>query len=151
MKYYLCSVSTCKHKRTGYRFCSVNCWDAHLGYANHREAWAEENTTPSKAEFIAEQAVESGDRPPLKKVFSPSMSALSGVAESIRAPAKDGPPETLVVVSRVKDIVKARGGDFSASQCFIDAVSAIVHRETLKAIEKAKAAGRKTVMGRDVG
>ncbi len=45
-KYFLCSVSTCKHPRTGLRFCSVDCWDAHLPLARHREAWAEEAVAP---------------------------------------------------------------------------------------------------------
>lgn len=52
--YYLCSVSTCRSKRKGYRFCSVPCWDAHLGYANHRESWAEESKSPSLENFIKE-------------------------------------------------------------------------------------------------
>lgn len=46
-KYFLCSVSTCKHPRTGFQFCSTECWDAHLGYVNHRESWAEEKKAPA--------------------------------------------------------------------------------------------------------
>lgn len=46
-KYYLCSVSTCRRPRTGVRFCSPDCWDAHLGSARHREAWAEEAQAPA--------------------------------------------------------------------------------------------------------
>jgi len=44
--YYLCNVSTCNRKRTGLRFCSVDCWDAHLPDANHRSAWAVEERAP---------------------------------------------------------------------------------------------------------
>ena len=45
--YYVCSVSTCNRKRTALAFCSVECWDAHLPEARHREAWAEEQRAPS--------------------------------------------------------------------------------------------------------
>lgn len=48
--YNVCSVSTCNRKRTGLVFCSVECWDAHLGMARHRDAWAEDRTAPTKAE-----------------------------------------------------------------------------------------------------
>lgn len=45
-KYQVCNVSTCNRKRNSYVFCSVDCWDAHLPLANHREAWAVEETAP---------------------------------------------------------------------------------------------------------
>lgn len=44
--YQVCSVSTCNRKRTGMVFCSVDCWDIHLGMARHRDAWAEEKRSP---------------------------------------------------------------------------------------------------------
>jgi len=44
--YYVCSVSTCNRKRTGMSFCSVDCWDAHLGSARHKTAWAEDRVAP---------------------------------------------------------------------------------------------------------
>ena len=44
--YFACSVSTCNRKRTGLVFCSVDCWDAHLPTARHREAWAVEKVAP---------------------------------------------------------------------------------------------------------
>lgn len=47
--YYVCNVSTCNRKRTGLTFCSVECWDGHLGMARHRESWAEERTAPKSA------------------------------------------------------------------------------------------------------
>lgn len=37
-KYWVCNVSTCNRKRTGLQFCSVDCWDAHLPEARHRDA-----------------------------------------------------------------------------------------------------------------
>lgn len=44
--YQVCSVSTCNRKRTALVFCSVDCWDIHLGMARHRNAWAEERRSP---------------------------------------------------------------------------------------------------------
>jgi hypothetical protein len=46
--YYACNVSTCNRKRTALYFCSVDCWDAHLPGARHRNAWAEEKRSPKK-------------------------------------------------------------------------------------------------------
>jgi len=45
-KHFVCSVSTCNRKRTGLAFCSVECWDAHLPTARHRDAWAVEKVSP---------------------------------------------------------------------------------------------------------
>lgn len=47
--YYLCSVSTCNRKRMPLCFCSVDCWDAHVPGARHRDAWAEENVAPPES------------------------------------------------------------------------------------------------------
>ncbi len=47
-EYHVCNVSTCNRKRTGVVFCSVDCWDAHLGAARHRTAWSEERVAPKK-------------------------------------------------------------------------------------------------------
>ena len=46
--YHVCSVSTCNRKRTALVFCSLDCWDAHLPDANHRNAWAVEERAPSR-------------------------------------------------------------------------------------------------------
>lgn len=157
--YYLCSVSTCKHKRTGFRFCSVPCWDAHLGYANHRDAWAEEERSPSRTEYEAEmRESEPGGggaqpREPVRKIVNSTATSapFTGPSSpsSVTGTGKQIKVETLVVVSRVKDLVRDQS-EFNASQCFIDALTQKVVTECLNAIEKAKVAGRKTVMGRDV-
>jgi hypothetical protein len=46
--YYLCSVSTCNRKRTTYRFCSPDCWDAHVADKNHRNAECIEESAPDR-------------------------------------------------------------------------------------------------------
>ena len=56
--------------------------------------------------------------------------------------------EILVVVSKVKKMIKEKVGMSTSASC-MEALSNIVERECLKAAEKAKQNGRKTVMDRD--
>ena len=53
-KHYVCSVSTCTRKRTGYVFCTVACWERHLPGARHRDAAAIESVSPSFEQWKAE-------------------------------------------------------------------------------------------------
>ena len=57
--------------------------------------------------------------------------------------------DILVVTSKVKKLVKEKG-DMNTSSKTIEVLSQAVERLCLKAIENAKADGRKTVMDRDV-
>jgi len=148
--YYVCSVSTCRHERKGFRFCSVECWDAHLGFANHREAWAEDKVSPSKLEYLKSVQSTEGERS-ASEVRSP-------IRKIVESHPKSGPPlssasipttETLIVVSKVKALIRDHAG-FNASQCFIDALTKVVADESARAVAHAKDAGRKTVMGRDI-
>lgn len=50
-KFWVCNVSTCNRRRTGLRFCSVECYDAHLPLMNHRESWALEVRAPGADEW----------------------------------------------------------------------------------------------------
>lgn len=133
--YFSCSVSTCNSKKLGLAFCSVPCWDAHLGFANHREADAVEERAPSHAE-AGETPSES---PPRRRVIVPSGSP-SQVSDDV---------DTLVVVSKVKKFIRDNS-EFSTSQCCIDALTDKIVDWCRQGIEHAKAAGRKTVMGRDI-
>ncbi len=56
--------------------------------------------------------------------------------------------DTLVVVSKVKAFIK-KNSDLNTSGAVAEVLSKIVERECIKAIEHAKAEGRKTVMDRD--
>ena len=56
--------------------------------------------------------------------------------------------ETLVVVSKVKELVKVE--DLRTSQEFIERLSACVEHFVKTAATSAKAAGRKTVMAEDL-
>lgn len=123
--YYICSVSSCQGKRTGLHFCSVECWDAHLGFARHRDAGALDAVAPTREKYLA--SLEDTPAPEAKKMDV----------------------ETLVVVSKVKQLIRDQS-EMNTSQCAIDALTQKVVQECRRAIDNAKVAGRKTVMGRDI-
>ena len=137
--YQVCSVSTCQNSRTGFTFCSVECWDAHLGVVKHRDSWAEERYSPRKEESPV-SPTNPGPPPQRRYVTAPAM-------ETSR-PAPEIMTDTLVVVSKVKKLINEQSS-FNTSQCAIDALTEKVVKECLRAIESARASGRKTVMGRD--
>lgn len=56
--------------------------------------------------------------------------------------------EVLVVASKVKALIKKQS-EMNTSASVMDALSKIVEREISRAIERAKADKRKTVMDRD--
>ena len=122
--YQACSVSTCAKSV----FCSVTCWDVHVPILNHKSAWAEENRSPSKAEATPEQ--------PVRRIIvsQPAASAMDH--------------EVLIVASKLKQYVKDKY-DLSTSANVMDALSREVRRLTDRAVEKARADGRKTLMERD--
>ncbi len=52
--YYRCSVSTCRTKSMPLYFCTMICFDGHLGFARHRDAYCEEEKAPSKEAYLRE-------------------------------------------------------------------------------------------------
>lgn len=56
--------------------------------------------------------------------------------------------DTLVVVSKIKTFIK-NNSQMNTSSSATDALTKIVENACLKAIEKARSEGRKTVMDRD--
>ncbi len=143
--YQKCSVTTCNSGKTALFFCSVPCWDSHLGVANHRSSEACEEYAPSRQEYLNElanesetQAAESTPQRRLVREAPVAARAVSGLPKT----------ETLVVVSKVKALIREQS-EMNTSQCAVDALTEVVVRESLRAIENARAAGRKTVMGRD--
>jgi len=164
--YYVCSVSTCNRKRTGLFFCSMECWEAHLPLARHREAWAVEETAPSLQAWQAMQG-SSGAGKSSAKPAMPSTSSLSAATGGssvapvqrrsggerrrvVDSPAKqsDAPQEVLVVVSRFKAYVKARHG-MNTSDGVFDKLSEELRRLADEASDHARLDGRKTLLDRD--
>lgn len=134
--YYVCSVSTCRQKKTDYVFCGLECWDRHIPVERHRgdTASAIEKRAPKVPEG------ESVENEPKRIVVSSSPSVARGDS------SVDG--EILVVVSKVKKYINDRSG-FNTSASAMDALTEHIKRECDKAILKAREAGRKTVMDRD--
>lgn len=131
--YQKCSVSTCRKSA----YCSVKCWDVHLPVMNHKSAWAEEEKAPK------EVYSESAEKPRRRIVANSKTNAP--VANSSGGQI---PKDILVVVSKMKAYIKAKA-DMNTSGDVSDVLSDYIRRECDRAIERARAEGRKTVMGKD--
>ncbi len=143
--YYVCNVSTCNRKRTALHFCTVSCWEVHLPVARHRESWAEERTAPSQQQAAREARDEAeGVRKPRRTI------AKTPPASGSSAPGRASEPmEVLIVASRLKEYVRAVSG-YNTSERVLGPLSEIIRSEMAKAIEKARAEGRRTVLDRDI-
>lgn len=129
-QHYICSVSTCNGQRTGYVFCSILCWDAHVPGAKHRDAGALERVAPK--------------REPVRKIVT---APLTGV----RPPATSkvsAPREILVVASKLKDYIRITA-EMNTSASVMDILSEFLRRECDEAVIRARSDGRKTVMDKD--
>lgn len=138
-KYFVCSVSTCNSKRTGYVFCSIGCFDQHIPMARHKSAGAEELRAPDKPENL----MEPGE--PRRKRIIPSQKKLS--EPSHKQKSKGG--EALIIASRLKDFVNSQS-EYNTSASVIDALSDHVRHVVMQAIDNAREDGRKTVMEQDL-
>ncbi len=160
--HYVCNVSTCNRRNTAFVFCSVSCWDGHLGIVRHRESWAVEARAPTRAEYERQQAAPQ-ERP--KRATTPSPPAEArrpaerstvivrkggGSASSAPAAAPDDalPQDTLIVASKLKQYVKAKAG-LNCSDRVLAPLSDAVRRLCDDAIRKATADERKTLLERD--
>ena len=151
--YWVCNISTCNRKRTGLIFCSVECWDTHLGVVYHRESYALERRSPSAAQWRREQGSSSGSRTAAR---SPQPARERSTARPPRrivpsssTPSDEGlPREILIISSKLKAYIRARS-DMNTSDAALDPLSEAIRRLCDKAIEKARRAERKTVLTRD--
>lgn len=133
-KYYVCSVSTCNGQRTGYVFCSVPCFEVHLPGARHKDAAAIEMRAPNKADV---------QREPTRKIIA----SPAAVQPSTRGKSPI-PKDVLIIASRLKDYIQARA-EMNTSANVMDVLSDHIRVIADRAIDQAKAEGRKTVMERD--
>jgi alkylhydroperoxidase family enzyme len=147
--YYLCSVSTCNRKRTGLTFCSVDCWDQHLPIARHRDAVAEEERAPTRAQWEAEQA---GGAEPRRVLVPPPKPSVPAQPQARRRIIGEGPPpgprEILIIASRLKDYVREVHGMNTSDRVF-EILSDEVRRIANRAAKNAADAERKTLLDRD--
>ena len=148
--YYVCSVSTCNRKDSNFRFCSVECWDAHVPTMRHREAWAEEATAPSRGQWERENPPKpAAAARPTASTARPSAPAGSPVPAGFPPPQlQPAEREVLVVVSKLKAYVRARSG-MTTSDSVVDVLSDKLRELCDDAILNASSEGRKTVLDRD--
>lgn len=136
--YYVCSVSTCNGQRTGYVFCSVGCFETHLPGARHRDAAAVEMTAPGKSASTAA---------PARILVRPGATTTSVPGASLNRPS-NLPRETLVIASRMKEYIQARA-EMNTAAAVMDVMSDYMRILCDRAIENARAEGRKTLLERD--
>lgn len=137
-RYYVCSVSTCNAQRAGYVFCSVPCFERHLPTARHKDAAAIESRSPSSLE-------------PTRRIIGAATGASSGSSATASTSSNirtNAPKEVLIIASRLKDYIQARG-DMNTSASVMDVLSDYIRVIADRGIENARADGRKTVLDRD--
>ncbi len=115
-------------------FCSMDCWDAHVPVAGHREAHAEECSAPDRADAPAEKPVR--ERKGRRLI----------VPVTRRDPSL--PKEGLVIMKALKNYVRA-AGEMRTSDAVLEVLSEKLRDMCDRAIDRAKADGRKTVLDRD--
>ena len=166
--YWVCSVSTCNRKRTGMMFCSVSCWEMHRPMMRHRDDYAIEKRSPSRDEWLREQAQESAaeqssggsaatgsSRPGASSDAGvvrrrvPVPAATSSAGEPRLADGDEIEREVLVVASKLKKYVRARSG-MSTSDGVMSVLSDHLRAICDQAIRSAAQDGRKTVLDRDI-
>ncbi|NVB79199.1 MAG: hypothetical protein HOV81_12430 [Kofleriaceae bacterium] len=163
--HWVCSVSTCNRKATGYVFCTVSCWDSHVADARHRDAWAVEKRAPTKEQWereLAENPPPPAPAPrPAPAPSAPVVRRVVGEASSptpAPAPSSSGGStlqlaeaerDILIVVSKMKKYIKDRSG-FNCSDAVADMLSDHVRAICDDAIRAAARDERKTVLDRDV-
>lgn len=171
--YFVCNVSTCNRGTKGFVFCTVSCWDAHLGVVRHRESWAEDAKAPTREAYEREQAGGSApkpkaspskpaaSRPPAGRTVITRKAKDAGRDEATAASSKPAvpaatkassaeplPDDVLIVISKLKKYVKAKAG-FNCSDRVAGPLSDAVRALCDEAIENAMADERKTLLDRD--
>ena len=144
-EYFVCSVSTCNRKRTGFTFCALACFEAHLPTARHRDAWAESERAPSASEWKAALAAEASTP------GTAAAHAASPAPPAVSAPKGEGQTdehEVLVVVSKLKKYVRDWSG-MNTSDGAMNVLSDHLRELCREATRQAGADGRRTVLDRD--
>jgi len=143
--YYVCSVSTCRQKKTDYAFCDLECWDRHIPVERHRgdTASAIEKRAPRTPEAVsaAESTASSGESMERRRIVVSNTGNPAPQTTSVD-------DEVLVVVSKVKKYISEKAGMNTAASV-MDALTQRVKILCDQAIIEARNDGRKTVMDRD--
>jgi len=141
VQYYTCSVSTCNRPKLALFFCGLPCWEAHVPEARHRDAWAEQQKAPSRAQYAASQVEQAPAA--RSRVVSPSPVINSSVSAEA-----EGEDDVLVVVSKLKRYIRIRS-EMNTSDTVVGPLSNYLRQLCNEAIRNAARDGRKTVFDRD--
>ena len=141
-KYWVCSVTTCSRKGSTFVFCSVPCWDAHVPIMRHREAWVEEQRSPTREAWAGRVSEGREANAPVRSSSVPAPSPAPPHATG------DIPHDVLIVASKLKKYVRARSG-MNTSDSVMEILSRRVRALCDDAILRAQEDGRKTVLDRD--
>ena len=164
--HWTCSVSTCNRPRATLAFCSVECWDAHVPVVRHRDAWANEERSPTRAAWEAALRAEGESQQP--REVRPAPGGAGAGRDSREVPMRAAVPprptlarerggdgamsddakETLVVVSKLKSYIRSTAG-MNTSDAVATVLSDRIREICDHAVAKAKGEGRKTVLDRD--
>ena len=145
--YWVCNVSTCNRKRMPTYFCSVSCWEAHLPSMRHRESWAVEKRSPTRAETL--KGASAAPAPRSRSTSPPSPQRRTVDTPSPATGAQSVPKDILVVASKLKAYIKARSG-FNTSERVLSVLSDHLRCLCDEAIRHAGRDERKTVLDRDI-
>lgn len=147
VEFYECSVSTCTSGRNHTVFCSMSCWDQHVPVMRHRDAWAEQKRSPTRAEWERDSSADVAHAAPASTA-PPRRIVVDSRAPSSAPSASAVPADVLIVASKLKAYIRARSG-MNTAESVLDELSAIIREHADRAIEHARLEGRRTVMDRD--
>lgn len=150
--YWVCSVSSCSKVRAPTQFCKPDCWSVHEEVAFHKNAWAVEQRAPKTADPVEPEDVtrrapapSSPPRPEPTRAAQASTGAAASRTDDASAES-----DVLVVVSRLKELIKAESSGMSTSDQVIAPFSDHVRRLATLGIDSARKADRKTLLDRDI-
>lgn len=154
----MCSVSSCSKVRAPTQFCKPDCWSVHEEVAFHKNAWAVEHTAPRTPDEEQPERPRSSSPPTPVQTVSGYAPAVTSTSTSSSAPQPAVPrgndaaaeADILVVVSRLKDFIKAESNGMSTSDQVLVPMSNHVRRLADLGIETARKHDRKTLLDRDI-
>ncbi len=119
--------------------------------ARHREAWAVEETAPSRAAWAQQESAQPQESSVPRKVITVHEQPTRRVVSAAVPPEEDRdlPKDVLVVVSKLKKYIKAKS-NMKTSETAIPVLSQELRRICDRAIRIAGEHERKTVLDRDV-
>jgi histone H3/H4 len=129
----------------------MQCFETHLPGARHKDAGAIEKIAPNTpavegAGSTNEGGASATPRAPARILIKPTGPSVTSAGAASSSTAI--PKEVLIIASRLKEYIQARS-EFNTSASVMDVLSDQVRILCDRAIENARADGRKTVLDRD--